>query len=180
MKFENRMDIIQSLKKEHSRKMMLNIVDYIGDDPKRFSELISVFIDGNYRLTQRASWPMSYIVRQNPELIYPWLKDMITWLDKPFHISVKRNIIRILQDISIPEKYLGTIIEKCFTYLRNENEAIAVQAFSMQVVFNACLKYPELAYELKICIENLMPNASAGIKNRGSKILAKIEKMKFK
>lgn len=64
-------NIHQLLQKEHSKKQTDRIVKYIGDDKTRFATLIELFFDGEYRITQRAAWPLSYCVREHPELIQP-------------------------------------------------------------------------------------------------------------
>ena len=60
------------------------------------------------------------------------------------------------------------------------NEAIAVKAFSMTVIYNNGKQYPEILDELAISIQNQMnlPSASSGIKAHGRKILLKIQKNK--
>ena len=53
------MNIREVIASEHSKQNTLAIVEYIGDDPERFDELMSIFFEGVYRSTQRAAWPMS-------------------------------------------------------------------------------------------------------------------------
>lgn len=169
---EPTMDIKAALRKEHSQRMAMTIVDYIGDNKHLFNELMQIFSENDYRIIQRASWPMSIVIEKHPSFIKPWYPKLIEWLQNPnFHIAVKRNIVRLLQNVDIPDNYIGQIIELCFGYLRNEKEAIAVQAFAMQVIMNATKKFPELGFELRECIMHLMPNGSAGIRNRGQKII---------
>jgi hypothetical protein len=57
------MDILQSLTREHSKKQTDRIVAFIGADKGRFAVLIKLFFAGEYRITQRAAWPLSYCVR---------------------------------------------------------------------------------------------------------------------
>lgn len=85
--------------------------------------------------------------------------------------AVKRNTIRFLQDIQIPEKYQGTLMEICFKYLESPTEALAVKVFSMQVLDNLAKLYPEIKPELKLLIEEQLPNQTAGFKSRAKKIL---------
>ncbi|CAN5372591.1 hypothetical protein BH23BAC1_BH23BAC1_12360 [soil metagenome] len=49
------MELQETLLQEHSRAQTLKIVDFIKDDPQKFSELMELFLNGGYLLTQRAS-----------------------------------------------------------------------------------------------------------------------------
>src|SRR5262245_12942215 len=102
------MDILKALEKEHSKAQTDKIVQYIGGNKERFAELMKHFFKGEYRVTQRAAWPMSYCVRNHPELVAPYYKKLLDVLQKPaIHVAVTRNIVRLLQDVDIPKKYHG-------------------------------------------------------------------------
>ncbi len=92
-------------------------------------------------------------------------------------MAVKRNTLKILQFVDIPEDLLGITADICFRLLNDGKEPIAVKVFAMTVIFNIVKKYPELNEELKISIEEQMPFASAGFKSRGNKILKALLKM---
>jgi hypothetical protein len=102
------MNLIKSILKEHSKATTTKIVSYVGNDPVRFRELVNLFFGGPYRVTQRAAWPLSYCVQKHPTLIKPHLKKILNHLKKPgIHDSVKRNTVRLLQDIKNPQKSAG-------------------------------------------------------------------------
>ena len=61
------MDIRQSLLLEHSKPQTMKIVEFIGADEKHFAELMKIFFAGEYRLTQRAAWPLNYCAERHPE-----------------------------------------------------------------------------------------------------------------
>src|SRR5689334_4378103 len=97
------MNIRESLTREHSRNMTMRIVKYIGDDKSRFRELMDIFLAGEYRLTQRSAWALGYAGRLHPELITPYTPKLISKLqEKSVHDAVKRNILRVWQDIPLP------------------------------------------------------------------------------
>ena len=165
------MDFKKELLKEHSKKQTTKIVNYIGHDPKRFNLLVKAFLSGPYRVTQRAAWPLSNCVRACPGLINPHLKSVLKMLDKKdAHVAVKRNILRLLQDIEIPKKFYGVLADKCFE-LMDPQEAIAVRVFSMSVLAAIAQKEPDLKRELRILIEDQLPFASAGFLSRAKKVL---------
>jgi hypothetical protein len=166
------MNIKDLLITEHSKKQTDRIVKYIGADARRFAVLMKLFFAGEYRITQRAAWPMSYCVRNHPELIKPYFKKLLDFLQKPgVHNAVARNTVRLLQDVEIPEKYLGQIMSICFDYIQDIKTPAAVKAFSLTILQNLSKKYPEILPELKTIIEERWPHETPAFKSRANKIL---------
>ena len=120
---------------------------------------------------------VTHCVEAHPWLIEKHLKPILENLQNPVHDAVKRNTIRIIQSMDIPEELLGLTAELCFKFLNSGTEPVAIKAFSMTVLFNIVKKYPELKDELKMSIEDLLPYGSAGFKSRGRKILKSLEKI---
>src|SRR5690625_5113699 len=58
-----KMDLKHALLNEPAHKERVRqVVAYVGKSRTRFKELMDLFQSENYRLCQRASWPLSYIV----------------------------------------------------------------------------------------------------------------------
>ncbi|MBS1735978.1 MAG: hypothetical protein JSS98_05150 [Bacteroidetes bacterium] len=160
------------LLKAHNKNNCDIIVNWVGNHEDRFIQLFECFLTNDYRLAQRASWPLSYCVSAHPELLKNHFGALIKRMKSPsVHNAIKRNGVRLLQDVVIPEKFEGEIIEMCFSFLKSPYEAVAIKAFSMSVIFNLAQKYPELKRELKIAIEDQISHQSAAFKSRGNKIL---------
>ena len=170
------MNILQEVLKEHSSAMRDRVVRYVGKNPQRFEELVKIFLGGHYRVTQRASWPLSCCVENHPELIKPHLKRIIKNLETPaMHVSVKRNTIRLLQFIHVPKALQGIVTSICFGFLSDGKEEIAVKVFSMTVLANIAKEQPDIREELKIIIEDQLPYGSAGFVNRANKVLKELK-----
>ena len=172
------MDLKAAILKEHSKPQALLITDYIGDSQELFDELMVHFFSNEYRVTQRAAWIMTHCTEKRPHLIVPHLERMVNNLkDKKIHVAVKRNTVRLLQNVDIPEDLMGTVADCCFKFLADPNEAVAVRIFSMSILGTFCQKEPDLADELRIIIEEFMPHGTAGFRSRGKKILKNLQKL---
>lgn len=172
------MNLRQEILKEHSKAQCNKIVKWVGSSQQRFDELFHVFLNDEYRVVQRAAWPVSYCVDAYPSLINKHWKELMENLKKPnLHDAVKRNSIRLMQDIELPKAYHGEIMDRCFTYLESPTEPLAVKCFSMTVLQNLAKDYPEIKSELKLIIEDQLPHQTAGFKSRGKKILKELEKL---
>ncbi len=168
------MNLVKIIEKEQSVAQRDRIVRYVGHDAGRFKELVQVFLEGPYRITQRASWPLGVCVEKYPDLVLPHLKSLLMQLSVPDqHDAVKRNIVRLLQFVEIPTRLQGLAVEQCFRLLQDTQEPVAIRVFSMTVLANLADHLPELKNELIPYIEDQLPYQSAGFVSRGRKLLAK-------
>ncbi|HEV3221836.1 MAG TPA: hypothetical protein VGZ90_03115 [Puia sp.] len=168
------MDLEKELLKRQSLVQCNRIIKYIGRDETRFADLMKLFFKGQYRLTQHAAWPMSYCVRQYPFLVKPYYKKFIDQLsDSKAHPAARRNIVRLLQFVEIPKKFHGKLMDICFQFISNPEEAIAVKAFSLTILSNLSVIYPEILPEIKTVIEARWEFETPAFRSRASKILIK-------
>ena len=171
------MDIRKQLTLAHSKQNAEHIASYIGDDASRFEQLISIFLGEDDRLCQRSAMAVSKCVDRYPSLLAPHLEKIILNLQGPVTVAVKRNSVRVLQTVEIPEDLLGIAAEILFGIMENRQESIAVRVFTMTVLYNICVRIPELSNELKLIIEDQMPYGSTGYRNRGAKTIARLEQL---
>jgi hypothetical protein len=167
------MDVRKRLEEGHNKMITLAIIKYVGQDKKRFKELMDIFLGNEYRPTQRAAWPMSYVTAEHPQLIAPYIDKLIGKLEqKENHPAIPRNILRIFQDFDLPEKYEGRVVDYCFSVLMSEAEPVAVRAFAITVAARICGKYPELARELVVILKEMIQlPQTAAITHRAMKAL---------
>jgi hypothetical protein len=158
---------------EHSKKQCDRITAFIGDDKRRFAKLMELFFSGEYRVTQRAAWPLSYCVRKYPELIRPYFKPLLDNLAKKnLHDAVIRNSVRLLQEVTIPKRFQGQLMSICFEFIQSNETAIAIKAFSLTILRNMAKQYPEIIPELKLIIGERWEIESAAFRSRAKKILS--------
>lgn len=166
------MDLQQELTSQHSKESRDRITAYINRDPTRFAVLFDLFKNGNSRISQRSAWSVSYCAEKFPELILPYYREMIDYLTKEqIHDSIKRNILRTLEKVEIPEHFEGELLELGFGFLENKKEAVVIRVFSMQLLANLSIRYPEIQQELRLIIEHELPYAKPAFVSRGEKIL---------
>ncbi len=170
------MNIRAAILEEHSKAQCLKIVAYIGSNQQRFDELAALFLYDTYRVGQRAAWPLSHCVAAHPGLIKKHLKKIIYNLKKPgIHNAVKRNTVRLLQEIDIPKSLQGEVMITCFAYVADPKETVAVKAFSLSVL--ACLagQYPEIIPEINLLIEDQLPHQTAAFASRAKSVLKEMK-----
>lgn len=171
------MDLKKAILEEHSKAQALKITAYIGSSQKRFDELMTHFFADDWRLNQCTAYSMNFVVAEHPHLFKKHLKSAIDNLRQPKHDAVKRNTLKILENIEIPEKHLGHVVDMCFDFLASHDEPVAVKAYSMGILFKVGKKEPDLFHELKVLIEDQMPTGTPGFTSRGRKYLKYINEV---
>jgi hypothetical protein len=150
------MNLREQILFEHSKAMMLKIVRYVGNDKDRFYQLMLLFLNGEYRLSQRAAWPVSNIAYEHPALIKPYFSKLITKLQSPGeHPSIPRNILRIFSTVDLPSRHHAVLIDICFSFIRSESAAVAIRAHAISVASRICALYPELKAEFDLLLSEL-------------------------
>jgi hypothetical protein len=166
------MDLRQTILAEHSKANCNAIVKWVGNSQKRFDELFNLFLNSEYRINQRAAWPLSYCVIDHPNFISKHFSRLVKNLHKPgIHDSVKRNTVRLLQHIVIPKKFRGEIMDICFHYIDSPGEPVAIKAFSLSILQDLSKDYPEIKNEIRLIIEERWPHETAAFRTRAKKFL---------
>ncbi len=169
------MDLKRAILADFSKAQCGAIVRYIGDKQDRFDELVKLFLNEEYRVVQRAAWPLSYCVIAHPELIKKHIRKMILNLKKQgLPEAVKRNTVRFLQKVEIPASLHGETMNICFRLLWDPQEAVAVKVFSMTVLSRLAILYPEIIPEIKMTLEDQWPDQTAAFKNRARKVIKEL------
>lgn len=172
------MNFKEVLLENHSVALMKAIKKYVGDDKKKFGELMKLVLSEDKTIAPRASWAALHAGDKNQDLLNPWIGKMIKHLSRPIHSSVKRNILRLFQDVVIPEKYRGELIEISYKLIFKQSEPIAVRVFAMTAIANQVVFHPELKNELEIVVKEMMvPGAPPAFHARGKKILKSLAKI---
>jgi hypothetical protein len=168
------MKLRDQILKEHSKINNERIVKWVGSSQERFDELFNLFLHDGPVVVQRAAWTVSCCAMDHPSLIKKHFGKLLKNLAKPnLHGSVKRNSIRLMQDIQIPKRHEGAVMDLCFRYISTPGEEVAVKAFSLTVLSNLSKHYPDIIPEIKLLIEENYERETAAFKVRAKHFLKK-------
>jgi len=146
----------------------------------QISELVSLAFEKDHLLSSRAMWVFGHCSDIDYSRTKPFHLKLINNLkQKNLHNGVIRNTLRLFQIHSVPKKTESFMLDKCFEYIKNPSEAIAVRAFAITVVFNISKPYPELLNELLIVLNHLSETEEGpGIRSRVKNTIKAIQKLK--
>lgn len=166
------MNIRAALLAEHSKRQTTKIVEYVGDDPARFKDLIDNFLGDTYRVSQRAAWAVSNCIEQHPELVKPYYSRLLSQLERTdSHVAVRRNVVRLLQFVDVPARYRGRIFDVCYKLFADIGQPVAVRVFAMTVAGRIANNNPELLDELRLIAKQHPEAATAGLRSRARRVL---------
>jgi 8-oxo-dGTP diphosphatase len=147
------------------------------ENPAIFLKLLEYSYSSDKKLAFRASWTLTKVCDKFPEIINPYLSQIVDSLWKTNDESTLRSFLRIisLSDLAaIKYDQHGLLADFCYSKLNSGFSAIAIKAYSMEILYRLSLIYPELVTELSASIMILMEDGSAGINARGKMILKKL------
>ncbi|WP_346320593.1 hypothetical protein [Chitinophaga sp. YIM B06452] len=174
------MELRDEILRENSKEHTEALAAWVGGNPKRLAQLVDLFLHDEYRVVQRAAWILSYVGDKHPRLMAPHLAAMVDRMGHPgIPVAVKRNVVRILRDMPVPEDLQGPVMNFCFQFLEDPKETVAVKAFSMTILGRLAKIYPDIRNEIVMLIEDhLREGATPGIRSRGMKTLKELAALK--
>jgi 8-oxo-dGTP diphosphatase len=147
------------------------------ENPAIFLKLLKYSYSSDKRLAFRASWTLTKVCDKYPEMISPYLSEIIEALPGVANESILRSFLRILSLSNLEDltgRHHGLLADYGFAALNSGLSAIAIKAYTMEILYKLSLIYPELANELVSSIRIVMEDGSAGIVAKGQIILKRI------
>ncbi|HTF80229.1 MAG TPA: hypothetical protein VL947_00835 [Cytophagales bacterium] len=168
-------DLVSKILRAKSRQSWQGLARECASDPMQITYLLDILLSSQPRLQQCASNVVNHYFELHPEQLSAYAATIIQALQpRVVPSAVKRTVMRLMQQVSLnhlSETDFGFLVDRCFGYLQDANEAIAVRAFSLTIAHKASLIHPELRNELKPILNHVMDYGSAAEKSRARKIL---------
>ncbi len=157
-------------------------MDYFIREVKSNDEALNILMDlalnDNSHVTWRAAWLVDKVHQKSPELIKPYLEQIVDNLKTQELQGKKRHFLKLISLHEVNPKYHGFLVDYCISSLTSAKEPIAIKAHAMQVLYNISLKEPEFRNELILILEHeITYHPTPGIVARGKKILQKLNKL---
>lgn len=163
---------------ESSRKLTDIIVSEIGSNQVLFDEIIELMYRDKSPVSMRAAWVAYLVTQKNQHLAKKHYPKLIEILPNVKVDGVKRSALKMLADgvDDLNEDEFGALADIAFTFAGDPAQAIAVKAFSIDILILVSKKYPDILPEIEAILESILPEASRGLKNKCYKLLKKLKK----
>lgn len=162
---------------DSSRKTIDIAVNTIFEKPDVFKEILDFALEDKPMFAMRAARAIQISATKYPELISPYMEDIIVEMDRFESDGLKRSFAKLISEISwdFNEDILGVLADACFKWVNDSKEKIALKAYSQDILYRISILYPDLKFELISVLERNYPHASVGIKTRSRKMLKKLK-----
>ena len=169
---------LQDLLFDSSRRTAEMAVGVIGNNPEIFKTMLDFAFEDKNLYAMRAARVIQLASHNHPELVRPYLKEIILRLPNLKNGGLKRGMAKILIERSFDhdEETLGILVSTCFDWLMNPDEKPAIKVYAMEILFKSSQFYPEIKSELIFSIEDQLPKSGTAVKSRGKQILTKLYK----
>lgn len=144
------------------------------------TDYFRILLDIAFYNKEQRSWRAAYVVDKindsHPEMLLPFLDEMIIQLGKEKSSSKKRHFLKLISMNQVDKKHQGSLVNFCLKTFTSAKEPIAVRVHAMQILFNISENEPDLKPEILTVIEHKIKyHSSAGITSRGSKLIKKLQ-----
>ena len=151
------------------------LVKEITKTPQYYRMLIEIALYSSNQKSWRAAYLVDKINDSNPELLDPFLHEMIVQLKTEKSESKRRHFLKLISMKVVPQSQEGSMFDFCVKTFTTAKQPVAVRVHAMQVLFNISENEPELKPEILAIIEHELENhSSAGILSRGKKLVRKL------
>jgi hypothetical protein len=167
-------DLFQLLESWDNLALLLN---EFQSTTEHVPELMNLAIHSPHPNSWRALYLADKLHESNPEIIQPYLNEMVEKLKTEQHHGKKRHFLKLISQNNIPERFFGFLIEYCLNTFTSGKEPVANRVHAMQILYNISESEPDLKQELLITIQQEIElHPSPGIRSRGKKLLKKLQK----
>lgn len=172
-------NIKEALTKEHSKRTTDMIINYVANNKKRFKELMDLLLGEDVLMVQRASWPLSYIAKKQPNLLAPYWQMLLEELPRSKHVAFNRSVFRSLSLVAnLPNEIHGRVINECMDTITNINKPTASRVYAMYTMANMVKLYPDLRDELILRVEPFLNHALPSMVAGTRTVLKQMQKIK--
>lgn len=151
------------------------LVRQLENNPENLNILIKLTLENEHPKSWRAAYIAEKINDNHPELIAPFLSEIIRRLKTEKNTSKKRHYLKLVSLHKVSERDISFLVNyslKCFT---SASEPVANRVHAMQILFNISEKETDFKPELLSIIEHEMElHPTPGIVSRGKKLVKKL------
>ena len=163
--------------KFHQSRDVKFYTNYVIQNPNQIGEIISLIEKKEkYPFSEYGSWLLTHIVKLEPSLILPFEKQLVEIiLNEIENQSVLRNCTNVLLLIPSITYKESELMDRLISFIKNSENKVALQVYSMYNLIEFVRKYPELKTEITSIVEMYFQERTAAYKAGVNKFLNRIK-----
>lgn len=176
----NREDVI-SLLNDSSRALIDMMAAKAIKSVRLRQQLIDIALMEIPQVSSRASRVIGSVVEMDVETLTDFSKQIIPSIPAIKDSAIRRSFLKIFTEAPLPrdEEEEGILLNSSFTFLIDPDEPIAVKIYCMDILYRFTGRYPEIAKELLLTLEELTRRDSSAIHHKGKYIIHQLQMEKY-
>ncbi len=143
------MDIRRRILEIRSSRDRSTFGEYFVNRPEEFKELLAcVFNLEEYPYKEYASWMLIHIAQSKRIDLQPYFPQFVDLLFNTDDQTVLRNIARTMTELQVNDHRESEFIDLLIGFIQNYDNKVALQVYSMYLLAQFVLRYPELKDEI--------------------------------
>ncbi len=159
-----------------SKQKVLELVEEISENSKMLKELVDCCFIHENKVDQMAAWTLGHYAQKDGDSCKKHLPRIVKLLEKNIHPGIKRDVLRIFEDLPIPKKIESYLYDQCLGFIIDTKIPIAVSAFGITVATKIAMAYPELKEELLYVLDSMEGYGSVAYTYRRAKSMKLLSK----
>ncbi len=170
------MNYREHLLKPLSKRFVDHLVSEILANPADFPIVYQLMYDKEIKVAWRAAWACQKISEKYPSWFTEMqFKEISNLAISTTHGGLHRGCISILYNLKLPNPIPVDLLNACYEWMISPRFPIAVQAYSMKLIYEICVIEPELTSEFRTYLESISPqDYSKGFNASRNNILKKL------
>ena len=144
------------------------VVDQVGTDQSKMSELYRLATCETGQLAMRAARAFDLVDEKNPGMADPFLTRIRQGMKHFDHTSVIRCFLRTLVRHPIPddENELGEIYQQLIDFMMDQKKSIGIRYYGIIITYKIACHIPDLRFELFALYDEIAMDTGRGLKYR--------------
>jgi hypothetical protein len=149
------------------------VVEFVGNDPGRFSELMTGLTDARPVVRMRSADAMEKVTRRHPELLEAHQSSLFEQLHIATQQEVRWHLAQLMSRMIWTEEEASDIAHVLTDWITAETSSIVI-VNALQAIFDLSAVHSRFRDDLKTLLESQLETGSPAVKSRSKKLLQKL------
>lgn len=148
------MEIKEKVIEIRTSRNKTDYIEYFVNHPSEISSLYKLVGDlEEYPYKEYASWVLVHLCKSERIDLKHLYNDLVDITFCTNDQTVLRNVINCINELKITEYRESEFIDLLISFVQNHENKVALHVYSIYILIQFCIKYPELSPEIKDIIE---------------------------
>ncbi len=150
------------------------MISFLKSHPEHFDEAIKLAISDKQPYSWRSAWLLWSCMEENDKRIQKHIKSIVESI-KTKKDGHQRELLKILYQMEIKEKYEGVLFDICITIWEGIGKNPSVRITALKFILKVANKHPELLEEIVFLTQDhYLESLSPGVKRSIERMMKEV------